>query len=115
MQRHVVRHYAYDPERRERRHQVVAAFSTAKEAEALLGRLSEDWRRRRADGEAPDAREHFSAVVWQPGYRRLQSNARLLKAALRRGVSIDRLQDLDLPPNVTLLRSRAKLPLLRRL
>ena len=116
IERHVVRHYAYDPERRERRHQVVAAFSTGKEAAELMRELSDDWMRRRDSVETADPHEYFSSVVWQPGYNRLQNNARLLTSALRRGVSVERVQDLELPPNVSFLRSGARTrPLRRRL
>jgi hypothetical protein len=68
-----------------------------------------------SSGEVTDARDYFSEVVWEPGYHWLQSNARLLRGALRRGVSVERVQDLELLGNVALLRVPEPLPLLRRL
>jgi hypothetical protein len=63
------------PDRRERRHKVIAAFSRAMEADALVEKLSDELRQRVLDGEVTDPRDYFSVVVWEPGYHRLQSNA----------------------------------------
>jgi hypothetical protein len=42
IERYVVRHYAHDPERHERRHQVIAAFDNEGEFVKLLKRLNAD-------------------------------------------------------------------------
>ena len=48
IRRFVVRHYRYDPERRERRHVVVQAFDTEAEFDALIRAITDDIRHRRA-------------------------------------------------------------------
>ena len=108
IERFVVRRYAYDPSRHERRHQVVAAFDHHREYKKLISKLSEDLKRRRAAGEPIDPLEHLTGVVLEPGYRRRQADAHLLQAAIRHGVSLpdDVLDRLDLPANVGVLRSR---------
>lgn len=70
VERFVVRRYAYDPARRERRHTVVAAFDNSLEFEAAIDAAASDLRRRRESGEEVDPREHISGVVWEPGYHR---------------------------------------------
>jgi hypothetical protein len=47
IQRYVVRHYAHNAERHERRHQVVVAFDNEREFLRLLERLNADLERRR--------------------------------------------------------------------
>jgi hypothetical protein len=101
IRRYVVRHYAYDPDRHERRHMTVAAFDNEAEFGALFGRLSEELRRRRDDSDEFDQREHYSGVVLEAGYSQLQQNGRLIRDAMARGVRIDRLlEELELPQNV---------------
>lgn len=46
LRRYIVRHYRYDPVRRERRHVVVAAFGSRWEFWACLDAISEEIRRR---------------------------------------------------------------------
>jgi hypothetical protein len=104
IRRYVVRHYAYDPERRERRHVIVAAFDNEREHLALFGRLSEELQRRREGGDEVDQREHYSGIVLEPGHSRLQQNGRLIRDAMARGVRIDRLlEEIELPMNVAVL------------
>jgi hypothetical protein len=104
IRRCVVRHYAYDPDRHERRHMTVAAFDNEGELLALFGRLSEELRRRRDDGDEVDHREHYSGVVLEAGHSRLQQNGRLIRDAMARGAHIDRLlEDLEPPLNVAVV------------
>ncbi len=78
IQRYVVRHYAHDQERHERRHQFVAAFDNEREFLSLLRWLNADLDRRREGGDAIDLSEHYSGVMLEPGYRRRQRNGRIL-------------------------------------
>lgn len=64
--RYVVRHYAYDFARHERRHQVVAVFDNADEFEATIERLASDLRHLRDSGEAIDPREHYTGTSTNP-------------------------------------------------
>ena len=82
IRRYVVRHYASDPDRHERRHMTVAAFDNEAEFGALFGRLSEELRRRRDDGDEFDQREHYTGVVLEAGHGRLQRNGRLIRDAM---------------------------------
>ena len=102
IRRYVVRLYAYDPDRRERRHRVVAAVDNEAEWRRLLDELSSDWRRRRAEGQLIDTREHITGVVLEPNHARRQRDARLLHAAIRPRVAISEefLERLDLPRGV---------------
>jgi hypothetical protein len=101
IRRYVVRHYAYDPDRRERRHITVVAFDNEAEFLALIERLAADLRARRGEGEEVDQREHYSGVVLDAGNRRLQQNGRLIRHAIARGVRVDRLlEEMELPPSM---------------
>ncbi len=108
LRRYVVRHYAYDSHRRERRHQVVAAFDNEREFRALLDALADELRLRRAGRDPVDPREHYSGVVQEPGHRRRRQDGRLLRQAVRHGVALsdELLARLDRPPNVGVLRTR---------
>jgi hypothetical protein len=110
IRRYVVRRYAHDPERRERRHLVVAAFDNEREFVRLINKLHRDLQRRRAAGEAVDRSEHYSGVMLEPGYRRRQQNAHLVRRAIQHGATIsdELLERLDLPSNVAILRSRSE-------
>lgn len=105
--RYVVRRYAYDPDRHERRYQVVAAFDNEREFEKLIDDLADELRRRRVAGNVLDGQEHYSGVVLEPGYRRRQQDGRLLMQAIRHGVTIsdELLAQLDLPSNVSFMRA----------
>ncbi|HEY6468444.1 MAG TPA: hypothetical protein VI434_01625 [Candidatus Dormibacteraeota bacterium] len=108
IKRYVVRRYAYDPSRHERRHQVVAAFDNHTEYMKLITTLADDLKRRRTAGEAIDRLEHVTGMTLEPGYRRRQADAHLLASAIRHGVSLPDtvLERLDLPSNIGVLRSR---------
>jgi hypothetical protein len=102
--RYVVRHYAYDPDRHERRHMTVAAFDNEAEFRALIESLAEELRRRRERGDEVDQREHYSGVILEAGHNRLQQNARFIIDAIRRGVRVDHLlKEIELPPNVAVV------------
>ena len=100
IRRYMVWHYRYDPDRHERRHVVVGAFDSESEYDACMEATEAALRARRDTGEAVDLREHVSGMVYEPGYRRLQRNGRLLKRAAEHGVSPPNWQDLELPSNV---------------
>jgi hypothetical protein len=102
-QRFVVRRYAFDSLRHERRHIVVAVVDNRREFEALCDRLNGDLQRRRAFGEAVDPREHISGVVMEPGYLARSANGHLVRRALAHGVFPARLRSLDLPYNMGLV------------
>lgn len=112
IQRYVVRRYAWDPLRHERRHQIVAAFDDEAEFLRTIKRLSAELERRRAEGQPIDRREHLSGLILEAGHSRRQHDARLLREATRHGVTIsdDFLRGLDLPSNVAVLRSSAGSP-----
>ena len=102
IQRFVVRHYRYDPERHERRHVVVAAFDNPTEFEQRIEELAAELELRRASTEPPDPREGISGVVLEPWHRVLQQNAHLLKRAIAHGVVPPNVAELPLPSNVAL-------------
>jgi hypothetical protein len=99
IQRYVVRHYAHDPERHERRHQVVAALDNEGEFLRLLQWFNAQLERRRGAGDDIDLSEHYSGVMLEPGYRRRQQDGRVLKRLVRRkaAISADLLKRLELP------------------
>src|SRR5262252_10773894 len=82
--RWVVRWYAYDPLRHERRHQVVAAFDNESQFQALLAQSREQLQQRRDTGEDIDVQEHYSGVYLEPGYRQRQPKRRLIWRAIGR-------------------------------
>ena len=106
--RWVVRHYAQDSDRHERRHQVVAAFDNEAEFLRLLRGLNNDLERRRDAGEPVERSEHYSGQMLEPGYRRRQQDGRLLKRLIRRRATIsdELIERLELPQGMSLLRSR---------
>ena len=108
IERYIVRRYAHDPLRHERRHQVVAAFDNEQEFRRLLDRLAGDLKRRRDAGEAIDPLEHYTGVKLEPGNRRRQRDGHLLKKAIDHGVSLsdEQIERLDLPSNMAILRSK---------
>ena len=110
IQRYVVRRYAHDPLRHERRHQVVSAFDNKQEFRQLLDRLAGDLKRRRDVGESIDPLEHYTGVMLEPGYLRRQRDGHLLKKAIHHRVSIseEMIERLDLPSNMALLRAEKK-------
>jgi hypothetical protein len=102
--RWVVRHYRYDADRRERRHVVVAAFDNPDEFHAEISARAAQLRARRERGDDVDRLEHITGHTYEPGYRRRQRDAHLLKRAIEHGVA-PVLDDLDLPPNVSAARA----------
>jgi hypothetical protein len=106
--RYVIRHYRYDPDRHERRHVVVAAFDSQSEFEAVVDAIAAALRARREAGEDVDPREYISGLVYEPGYRRLQQNARLIRRAIQHRVVPPNWQELELPPSVSV--TQAGLP-----
>ncbi|MDT7550186.1 MAG: hypothetical protein QOE84_2580 [Actinomycetota bacterium] len=103
--RFVLRRYAFDPLRHERRDTVVAVVDNRREFERLFNRLSEELQRRRAAGEDVDPREHISGIVMEPGHLARAANGHLVRRAVEHGVLPARLQSLELPSNIALLRS----------
>ncbi len=106
IRRYVVRRYAYDPTRHERRHQVVAAFDNKREFIRSIKSLSADLQRRRDAGESGDPQEQFTGVTLEPGYRRRQQAGRLLMAAMRHRATLSDafLDQLKLPQGMLLVR-----------
>jgi hypothetical protein len=102
IRRFIVRHYRFDPERRERRHVVVAAFDNEREFLRCLDATTADISGRKQTGEA-DTAEHASGVVLEPGDRSKQQTARLIQRAAAHGVAPQDLGDLELPRNVASL------------
>jgi hypothetical protein len=104
IRRFIVRHYRYDPARRERRHVVVAAFDNEPEFLACIERVRAEIGQRRERGERVDPREHASGVVHEPGYLRRAANGHLLSQAFKHGVSGLRFEGLELPSNMSVFR-----------
>lgn len=104
IRRFVVRHYRYDPDRRERRHVVVAAFDNNREFEACIDRTAAEIRARKERGDVVDPAEYVSGTVEEPGYRRKQQNARLIQRALKHGVLPPNVEQLELPSNFGFVR-----------
>jgi hypothetical protein len=102
--RYVVTHYRYDPDRRERRHVVVAAFDNPDEFHADIHERAEQLRARRDSGEDVDRLERITGRTYAAGYRQQQHDAHLLKRAIEHGVA-PVLSDLDLPPNISTARA----------
>jgi hypothetical protein len=100
IERFIVRHYRYDPERRERRHVVVAAFDNEPEYQARMQEVGAEIRRRE-NAENFDRREHASGTIYEPGYLRRAANGHLLGRAIRHGVSPPGLEGLELPSNMS--------------
>ena len=101
IQRCIVRHYRYDPKRRERRHVIMAAFDDESEFQACRHEVEAEIRRRREDGENDDWREHASGTIYEPGYLRRAVNGHLVWRAIKRGISTPALRDLELPSNMS--------------
>jgi hypothetical protein len=74
--RWVVYRYAFDPDRRERRHRVVASFDNEAEFLELIARLGHEVRTSAAEGRI-HPREHVSGQHLAAGYRSAQQARRL--------------------------------------
>ena len=106
LMRYVVCRFAYDPQRRERRHQIVVAFDNEREWAAFLDRAAAQLRQERAAGMITDPGEHYTGAVLEPGYQRRQQNGRLIRRAIKRGADIGALlAELDLPSNMAIVRT----------
>lgn len=106
IERFVVRHYRYDPDRRERRHVVVAAFDNEPEFMARIDQESRALDEQRASGANVDPREHITGVVLEPDHARLAANVRLVQGAFRHGSpDLERLEQLDLPSSTWVMRT----------
>jgi hypothetical protein len=103
--RFVVRRYAFDPARNERRHVVVAVVDNNREFKKLIKLLSDELEGRRATGEAVDPREHITGHVMEPGHLARAANGHLLRRAIEHGVYPKELESIDLPGNMTVFRS----------
>ncbi|HEY3737291.1 MAG TPA: hypothetical protein VGL26_07580 [Jatrophihabitans sp.] len=109
--RFVVWHRRYDPERRERRNVVIAAFDNHVEQHRFIEIYSAELGIRKAAGEA-EAGEWVGGVALDPCHRRRQRHARRLRKAIKRsaktgvGITEEEWADLiaDLPSNVSVLR-----------
>jgi hypothetical protein len=106
LMRYVVRRYAYDPQRRERRHQIIVAFDNEREWVAFLDQAAAQLRQDRAAGLVTDPHDHYTGLVLEPGYRRGQQNGRLIRRAIERGADISAfLAGLDLSSNMAIIRA----------
>ncbi len=68
LDRWIVWHYRYDPERRERRNVVVACFDNRRVFMKFMERSNAELELAKLDGRA-DKKEHISGVVWDAGCR----------------------------------------------
>jgi hypothetical protein len=105
IERFIVRHYRYDPQRRERRHVMVAAFDSEREFRACMESVQAEIRRRRDRGEPVDPTEHASGVVHEPGYLRRAANGHLATRAIRHGAAGRWIEELELPSNMSVVRA----------
>ena len=105
VERFIVRHYCYDPQRRERRHVVVAAFDNEQEFRACMARVQGQIKARRERGEPVDPGEHASGSVHEPGYLRRAANGHLLSRAVRHGATGSWIGELELPSNMSVMRA----------
>jgi hypothetical protein len=106
LMRYVVRRYAYDPQRRERRHQVVAAFDNEREYTTFLDQAAAQLSQDRAAGLVTDPHDHYIGQVLEPGYQRRQQNGRLIRRAIERDADISVfLAGLDVPSNMAVIRA----------
>ena len=105
IERFIVRHYRYDPKRRERRHVVVAAFDNEREFRSCMDSVRDEISARRDRGELVDPGEHASGVVHGPGYLRRAANGHLLSRAIRHGATGSWIEELELPSNMSVARA----------
>jgi hypothetical protein len=105
IRRWIVWHYRYDPQWRERRNVVVAAFDNADDFHADIEKRSSELRKRKESGADVDSAERISGSVYEPGYLQLQRNAHLLRRAIAHGVALAGIEDMELPHNVTSVRA----------
>lgn len=101
VRRDVVRRYAYNPVRHERRHQVVAVLGSRRAFERELDRTQAELGARHASD--VDPREHCSGVVHEPGHRWRAVHRRLVRRAVEHGVRPAGLERLELPGSAAVL------------
>ena len=97
--RWVIHHYRFDPERRQRRDVVVAAFDTAAELEAAVNQYHLEIQVG-IDGGVRDDRERVTGVVWHPGYHSERARERTLSQAAAHGGPRSVPLDGPLPSNI---------------
>lgn len=90
IRRYVVRRYAFDPDRGERRHQIVAAFDTEQEYRAYYEEATAELQAHRDAGLQVDPRERYTGMLLEPGHRQRAQDRRLLLRALQRRAHGDR-------------------------
>jgi len=105
VKRFIVRHYRYDPQRRERRHVVVAAFDNEPEYRACMDGAQDEIKGRRDRDEPVDPSEHASGVVHEPGFLRRAANGHLVMRAIRHGATGSWIGELELPSNMSVVRA----------
>jgi hypothetical protein len=110
IERFIVRHYRYDPQRRERRHVVVAAFDNDAEFRACMEDVQAEIGRRREAGEPVDPGEHAWGNVHEPGYLRRAANGHLISRAISHGVAGWWIEELELPSNMSVARAERPPP-----
>jgi hypothetical protein len=108
LERFIVRHYRHDPQRRERRHVVVAAFDNEQEFRACMNSVRDEIKARRERGEPVDPGEHASGVVHEPGYLRRAANGHLVRRAIRHSVAGSWIEELELPSNTSVARAERR-------
>ena len=75
---------------------------------ADIAERSSQLRRRSERGEDVHPAERISGAMYEPGYRRVQRNAHLLKRAIKHGVVPARVAELDLPANTATIRAERR-------
>lgn len=87
LDRWVVEHYAFDPERNERWNRPVAAFDHPDEMVTFIEVAATELKRRQRQGLA-DEREHYSGTHRGPGYEKASQRERIAaRMNRRRGTS----------------------------
>ncbi|WP_309617624.1 hypothetical protein [Salinibacterium sp.] len=101
--RWVIHHYQYDPDRRERRNVIVAAYDNESEFREEFDRAAAKIRVEIAAGNRSN-RENLSGVVWEPGHRAAAARGHTVRRAIEHGVNPrPLLSDGPLPHNMALL------------
>jgi hypothetical protein len=83
--RYIVRHYACDPARHERRHQTIVAFDDRMEFEAYIHDANARLRAPRAADRHVDSLEYYSGVFKRAGEDHHQRLRRIAQAAIEHG------------------------------
>jgi hypothetical protein len=97
--RWVLHHYRFDPERRQRRNVVIAAYDNKAEFDEALATYRQRIRAE-IDSGARDNAENVSGVLWPPGHHEEQARGRTLSQAVSQGVDPRRVPlDGPLPSN----------------